>query len=126
MDKIKELFLKYKALIMYAIFGVATTIVNVFVYFVFTRVLNFENTISNIFAWILAVTFAYLTNRKWVFESQNNKIGDIIKEILYFYACRFFTGLLDVVIMYITVDILDINGMLKGLMNLLMGILIVL
>ena len=82
MEKIKELYIKYKEIINYLIFGVLTTVVSLIVYYlsVFTF-LNPENAfelqIANILSWIAGVAFAYFTNRKFVFESkENNKLKD--------------------------------------------------
>ena len=73
----KELLLKYKEVIMYLIFGVLTTVVNIVVYYMMADMLQVHYMISNIVAWFLSVLFAYITNRKYVFESMSN---EIIKE----------------------------------------------
>ena len=57
-----------KELILYLIFGILTTIVNIVVYLIFAKFLNIDYIISNIFAWFFSVLFAYVTNRIWVFE----------------------------------------------------------
>ena len=75
MEKIKEIFFKYKEIISYLIFGVLTTIVSLMTYYLLVyTVLNPENVfqlqIANILSWIVGVLFAYFTNRKFVFESK--------------------------------------------------------
>ena len=67
MDKIKELYKKYKEIINYLIFGVLTTLVSLVVYYASVLTfLNPENSIqlqiANILSWIAGVTFAYFTN----------------------------------------------------------------
>lgn len=57
------LFAKYKQTILYLIFGVLSTIVNILTYAFCTRNLNIEFLISNWIAWIVAVLFAYITNK---------------------------------------------------------------
>ena len=85
MSKIKELYQKYKEIINYLIFGVLTTVVSLVTYYicVFT-VLDPDNAIqlqsANVISWIISVAFAYITNRKFVFESnEENKIKEATK-----------------------------------------------
>lgn len=103
----KELIKKYKSLIMYAIFGVLTTLINLVCYEMLYNHLNVSNVVSNIIAWIVAVAFAYITNKIWVFESKSLKMNVILPEIWKFISCRLATGVLDLIIMYIGVDILN-------------------
>jgi len=80
MEKIKEMYLKYKEIINYLIFGVLTTVVSLGVYYICVYTfLNPENVvqlqIANIISWVAGVAFAYVTNRKFVFESkEENKL----------------------------------------------------
>ena len=111
MEKIKELYLKNKELINYLIFGVLTTIVSLAIYYisVFTF-LNPKNPvelqIANILSWIAGVTFAYFTNRKYVFESKNtNKIQEATK----FVSSRLTTLFLDMLVMWLGVTVLHFN-----------------
>lgn len=108
---IKELILKYREMIAYLFFGGCTTLVNIVSYFITYNVLNISNVISTVIAWIISVLFAYVTNRTFVFES-SNKGKAIIKEILSFFSCRILTGVMDVVIMYVAVDVLEFNSLL--------------
>lgn len=108
---IKNIYLKYKEIINYLIFGVLTTIVSLVTYYllVFT-ILNPNNAIelqiANIISWITCVTFAYITNRKYVFNSKNK---NILKEITKFYSSRLTTLFLDMIIMFIFVTKLNLN-----------------
>ena len=111
MSKIKELYNKYKEIINYLIFGVLTTVVSLVVYYisVFTF-LNPDNPIqlqiANILSWIAGVTFAYITNRKFVFQSkEKNKL----KEATKFVASRIVTLILDMIIMWLGVTVLHNN-----------------
>lgn len=92
-----------KELIAYIIFGVLTTVVNIITYFLFEDIFAVNYLISNIIAWFVSVLFAYITNRKWVFESKDD---NIIKEIVLFYGGRLFSGLVDTGLMYLFIDIL--------------------
>lgn len=105
MKKCMELYKQYKEIINYLIVGVLTTVVSLGVYY--ACVLTFldpENAIqlqvANIISWVAAVTFAYFTNRKFVFESKN---PDILKEASAFVGARVATLLMDMLCMFIMV-----------------------
>ena len=98
----KELLLKYKEVIMYLIFGILTTVVNIVVYYMMADMLQVHYMISNIVAWFLSVLFAYITNRKYVFESMSN---EIIKEMVSFFGARLATGIMDMAFMWIFVGL---------------------
>ena len=114
MHFLKNLYVKYKEIINYLIVGVLTTIVSLAVYYisVFTF-LNPDNAlqlqIANILSWIAGVTFAYFTNRKFVFESKNkNKLQEATK----FVTSRITTLLLDMLVMGIGTTLLHFNDKL--------------
>ena len=100
---------------MYGIFGVLTTIVNLVVYNLCYYKAGMNNTVSNVIAWILAVAFAYITNKLWVFESKSWKMSVLRREVTAFVSCRLATGIMDILIMYICVDILGWHAMLMKL-----------
>ncbi len=104
---------KYKELIMYLIFGVLTTLVNIVVYALCTRGLSLDIYISNVIAWILSVLFAYSTNRRYVFNSKVKLLSEKIKEITSFYGCRLFTFGVDMVLMFILIDVIFVDDMLS-------------
>lgn len=119
-----ELLIKYKSLISYAFFGVCTTVINLIAYYLCSHILNFTTVVSTVIAWIVAVIFAYITNKLWVFECKSLEKNVLIKEISSFFACRVMTGILDIVIMAIFVDMLLFNDMIiKIVSNVLVIIL---
>lgn len=109
MEKIKELIKKNKEIISYLIFGVATTIVSIISYFIFAKLLNINPIISNILSWIVSVLFAYVTNRKYVFESKVSDKKEIIKEMISFFGCRLFSGVIDTAMFTIMIEVMEIN-----------------
>lgn len=123
MELILKLMKKYKSFIAYAVFGVFTTIVNIVTYNYCYYHVGMNNTLSNVIAWVLAVTFAYLTNKAWVFESRSWRWEVLRREIPAFITCRLATGVMDLVIMYICVDIMEWHAML---MKILSNILVIL
>ncbi len=110
MKKIKQLIIKYKELITYAIFGVCTTLVNLAVFFVSNAILGEElYLVSNIVAWVTAVIFAYITNKIWVFESKSWKSKVLLKEIPSFFAARVFSFVVEEVGLFVLVDLLKMK-----------------
>ena len=124
MKVLKELFKKYKSFLMYGIFGVLTTIVNLVVYNLCYYRAGINNTISNVIAWILAVLFAYITNKLWVFDSKSWKINVLRREVTAFVSCRLATGIMDILIMYVCVDLLGWHAMLMKLASNVLVILL--
>ncbi len=105
---IRDLISKHRFIILYGFFGICTTIVNVIAYGVMERLFGFSILWSTIVAWLLAVIFAYVTNRKWVFCS-NSTGNAVFKELYAFFACRIGTGVIDCVIMQVFADWIGLN-----------------
>lgn len=120
----KCLIKKCRDVILYAIFGVLTTIVNIVVYFVMAHYVQLTVIISTVIAWILAVLFAYVTNRKWVFHSEAKTNKSVLREMSSFFSCRLATGIIDWGCMLVFVDLMHLNDMLiKMLANIVVIIL---
>lgn len=111
-SKLKELIKKYEELIKYFIIGVITTIINYGIFAVLTSIINLDIHVSNIIAWIVSVIFAYFTNKIFVFESKSFKLEVIGKEMLSFGAARVFSLVLEEIILYIFVNLLNMNQLL--------------
>lgn len=102
---------KYKEIIYYLIFGVLTTVVSLATYYALVYTIldpnkPIELQVANVVSWIFAVTFAYLTNRKFVFDSTNPNVA---KEAIKFYFARITSLLVDMLLMYILVTRLNYN-----------------
>ncbi len=110
MIKIKELILKYKELIIYVLFGGLTTVVNLSVFALFSKLLGNERyLITNVIAWFAAVSFSYVTNKIWVFESKKWALNILLKEIASFFAARVLTLGIEEAGLYFFVDILSFS-----------------
>ena len=116
---------------MYIIFGVCTTIISFVTYYLFRWIFPDENAVPSwlrwifnitavfgtesntalpvILSWICSVTFAFITNRIFVFQSSTKKAG-ILRECVMFYLSRLFTLLVDLVIMFLLVDLTGIQN----------------
>lgn len=110
LEKIKSLVTQYWDVFTYLVFGVLTTIVNYLVYLPVYNLLGFSAAVSNVIAWVVAVTFAYLTNKPFVFKSHDWSSKTVIPELTKFVSCRIASGAAETVILLITVDILHWNG----------------
>lgn len=117
MKKYYELALKYykkyDEIINYLIFGILTTVVTIITYAIFTNTFLSSKSaldiqIANVLSWIIAVTFAYLTNRKYVFKSKAQG-SKRIKEIINFFLARISSLLVEMLFMYVTVTVLSYN-----------------
>ncbi len=105
----------------YLFFGVLTTAVNYIVYFPCYNWLRLS-AVSNVLAWVVAVAFAYLTNKPWVFKSHDWSARVVVPELTKFVGCRIGSGLLETAILFLTVDMLHWNG---NWVKLATGILVV-
>lgn len=109
-SKIHELIVKYWDVITYLVFGVLTTVVNYLVYLPVYNLLGLSAAISNAIAWVVAVAFAYLTNKPFVFKSHDWSAKTVIPELTKFVSCRLASGAVETLILLVTVDILHWNG----------------
>lgn len=107
-NKLFDLYKKYKEIINYLIFGGLTTLISIVTYAIFAKVFHIDYLISNVLSWIIAVLFAYITNKIFVFESKSKKN---IKEITSFFFFRVVSLIMEMVILYIFVDMLHIDDL---------------
>ena len=104
-EKGKAIYKKYEEIIVYLIVGVLTTIVAWAAKFIANAVLfdntmyptPFENTVLSAINWAAGVTFAYFTNRRFVFKSKE----PMRKEAPKFVLSRVSTWILDIVVMQV-------------------------
>lgn len=108
--KIKALLVKYWEVLTYLFFGVLTTVVNYLVYLPVYNKLGLSAALSNAVAWVVAVAFAYLTNKPFVFKSHDWSAKTVVPELTKFVSCRVASGVAETVILLVTVDLLHWNG----------------
>lgn len=94
---INTYFKKYKDIILYIIFGIATTLVNFISYTVLVKFLSQDMTFSNLISWVVSVSFAFITNKIFVFSSRSFKTKTFFKEFVSFYSARIITGIIEIV-----------------------------
>lgn len=116
-QKIRSLAIQYWEVLSYLIFGVLTTVVNYLVYLPAYNLLGLSAALSNAIAWVVAVAFAYLTNKPFVFKSNDWSAKTVIPELTKFVGCRVASGAAETLILLVTVDILHWNGNLWKLVT---------
>lgn len=109
-QKIRNLIEKYWDVLTYLVFGGLTTVVNYLVYLPCLYMLGMSAAVSNVIAWVVAVAFAYLTNKPFVFRSYDWSMKTVIPELTKFVGCRVASGVAETLIILVTVDILGWSG----------------
>lgn len=113
LKKLKNLYKKYEEVISYLFFGVLTTVVSLVTYLLFANTFLSEKSdldiqIANVLSWFCAVTFAYITNRIYVFKSKT-KGKEQFKELTNFIGARLASLLVDMGMMYVLYSLMHIN-----------------
>ena len=120
-----ELYKKYKEIINYLVFGGLSTLVNFVSYFIAARIFGIDEVVSSAISWFCAVTFAYITNKIWVFESKTNTAGSFFKEAVMFYLARVASGALcDVGTFALMVKVLHINDVIAKIVTQVMVVIV--
>lgn len=107
LTSIKEfkIFLKkYSEVISYLFFGVLTTLINLATFWILSIVFNLETIAATVAAWIIAVAFAFITNKIWVFKSKTKTNQETTKEAVMFVIARLITLGIEVFLMWLMVD----------------------
>lgn len=108
--KLKALLKKYQDIISYLFFGVLTTVANYLVYLPLYNLTELSAALCNGIAWAAAVVFAYLTNKPFVFKSMDWSAKVVLPELVKFVGTRIVSGLLETLVIFLTVDVLSWNG----------------
>lgn len=114
----KSMYDRHREFFAYAGYGCGTVAINFIIYYLCYYELGITNVNSNIVAWFMAMAFAFITNKLYVFESKSFEIEILIHEIIAFVGFRVVTGAFDVMMMYYAVDRLHLDGMvMKAMVN---------
>ena len=125
MEKIKELYLKYKEIINYLFFGGCATVVNFISFIIPYQIFKIDEIISNIIAWVISVLFAYTTNKLFVFESKKETFKESFKEMITFILGRVFTGAVcDVGTFALMIRVLHINEIISKITTQVMVVIL--
>ena len=111
MNNIKRIL--NKETISYVIFGILTTIINLISYYFFSNIISINYLISNIISWIISVSFAYVTNKLYVFNSKDKNKDVVIKEFIKFVNCRLTSGVIEMILLFLLVDMIKVNDIIS-------------
>lgn len=107
---VRDLLKKYQDIISYLFFGVLTTAVNFLVYYPLTNVLGFDETVTNVIAWVVSVAFAFVTNKPFVFKSHDWSAEVVVPELTKFVSTRVGSGLLETLMIFVLVKLMRFDG----------------
>ena len=117
-------------LVTYLFAGVATTLVNYVVYYIVTRPLGFLfppamlTMAGTVVAWVLAVLFGYAVNKIFVFHTHCGSTAELVREFISFVTMRLVSFGMELVLMFVTVDVLGMNDLaMKLIINIVVIIL---
>ena len=114
MKRIKELIIKYKEILLYLIFGVLTTAVSIFSFWFFSLFIPQElYLITNVISWVIAVIFAFVTNKLFVFESKKWGRNELGSEIPKFLGARIFSLVIEELGLILFIDLLKFSEISK-------------
>ena len=122
--KVKELVEKYWDIVSYLFFGVCTTIVNYLIYIPCYNLWGLSASVSNMIAWVVAVAFAYLTNKPFVFKSNDWSAATVVPDLTKFIGCRIGSGAAETLILFLAVDLLGWNGNVWKLLTQIMVVVL--
>ena len=100
-------YLKYKEVLLYLFFGGCTFFINVISYTLINISFGVNELVANVIAWVIAVFFAYFTNRIWVFDGKTEGAGAFLAQMMSFLGGRLVTLLVEEIIIYIFITRLE-------------------
>ena len=107
---------KYKEGLLYLFFGGCTTLINIVTFFV-CRQFDLGINTSNIIAWVIAVIFAFVTNKLFVFDSKDMSSKKVLKETVNFFISRIISLGVDTVILFAMIDFMHINELISKIVS---------
>ena len=116
MKRLMQLWTRYRDVLIYLIFGGLTTLVNYLVYFPLHHAFHVAASVSSAIAWGVAVVFAFLTNKPFVFQSHDWSGATVLPELTKFVGSRVFSGLFEIAWIALTVDLLKWNSIAMKLL----------
>ena len=101
---------EFKELVLYAVFGNMTFVISIGAYAIFNVLFGINELIANALAWVFAVLFSYVTNKKWVFKVATPTKTAFLVQIAFF-SGRFITLVIEEAIIFIFITLLDYPSM---------------
>jgi len=124
-EKLQKIYYKYEEKWLYLVFGCLTTLISIVtklaLFYLVPGEPKWESTAGVVFSWICAVTFAFFTNKKYVFKNETKTREEFWKVFASFYGARVATLIMEEVIFVVCCDILGIS---KSIITFLSQVLI--
>ena len=114
---------KYKEILFYLFFGGCTTLVNIITFMILIN-MDVNLYLSNLLAWIISVLFAFITNKLFVFNSRGKSFIHNLYELFMFFLCRVFSLFVDMGIIYLMIDLLNLNSLFSKITSNIVVIII--
>lgn len=111
---VRDFYYKHESVMLYLIVGAMTTAVSLITQYI-PLLMGFPTEVNTTVSWICAVTFAFFTNKVWVFKNESKTKSDWIKQAAAFYGGRLTTYFLELAFMSFTVRVLMQNEYLMKL-----------
>lgn len=108
---LEPFYKKHKVVLLYLFFGVLSFLISIGTYALTTEIIHINILIANIFAWVFSVSFAYITNRIWVFKENATELISILAEIGKFASARLATLGVEELILYVFVSKIGFENM---------------
>ena len=106
----EEVYIKHKEVLLYLFFGFLTFVVSIGSFAYCNKAMHMNELLANIISWILAVLFAYVTNKIWVFDGKTNGVVDFIRQIVAFFGGRVFTLIVEELILFVFITKLGMGS----------------
>ncbi|MCI6659383.1 GtrA family protein [Peptoniphilaceae bacterium SGI.137] len=100
----------HKEMLLYLFFGALTTLVSIISFAFLVKRLHMDAMIANVISWILAVAFAYFTNRSWVFSAKPSGLAEGVRQAGAFFGGRILTLILEEGILFLFLNILHFSA----------------
>ena len=106
------IYKKYKEVLLYLFFGGCAFIISIGSYAIVNVNFGVNELIANIISWILAVVFAFFTNRVWVFQSATDSVKAFGIQFASFIGGRIVTLIIEEAMIFIFITVLGFNSIL--------------
>lgn len=117
LKKLADLYRVHREGMRYLVFGVLTTLLNLLIFTICCRIIKIQVVISNIISWVIAVLFAYVTNKLYVFDSKVIQKKELAREIISFFYARIITLVIENVLLWATVIQLGLNEIIMKIIS---------
>ncbi|MGL5351945.1 MAG: GtrA family protein [Clostridium sp.] len=104
-----------KEVIKYLLAGILTTILNIFIFYMFNRISSYQ--IANSIAFIISIIFAYIVNKIYVFNSRSWEFKILTKEFYIFFLSRVGTYILDILFMLFLIEKINIKQLFSKILT---------